>query len=117
MKEIAKLIAREPKAKYNNPKIPSAYKAGRVVVITQSENPSLFARSDQDEVKEYPVPQFTPEQIKDTNGAGDAFTGGFLAMYISGKPLDICMKCAIYCAAESLQQLGATLPKKMNFKP
>ena len=116
LKEIAKLIAKEPKIKYNNPKIPSAYKAGRVVVITQSENPVLFARSDTNDVKEYPVTQFKPEQIKDTNGAGDAFTGGFLAMYISGKPLDICMKCAIYCAGECLQQLGCTLPKKMNFK-
>ena len=116
-KEIAKLIAKEPKIRYNNPKIPSAYKAGRVVIITQSENPIIFARSDSNEIKEYPVPQFQPEQIKDTNGAGDAFTGGFLAMYISGKPLEICVKCAIYCAAESLQQLGCTLPKKMTYKP
>ncbi|CAG2116458.1 unnamed protein product, partial [Medioppia subpectinata] len=116
LKEVAKLIAREPKIKYDSPKIPSAYKSGRVVVITQSDKPVLYAKSDSNEVIEYPVIQFKPEQIKDTNGAGDAFTGGFLAMYISGRPLEMSFKCAIYCASECLQQIGSTLPKKMNWK-
>lgn len=79
-KEIAKLIANEPKQKYNNPRIPSAYKSGRVVVITQSEKPVLLARSGNNEVKEFPVKQIGEKELIDTNGAGDAFTGGFLAM-------------------------------------
>ncbi len=116
-KEVAKLISKEPKIKYNNPKIPSAYKSGRIVIITQTDKPVIFVKSDSNEVKEFPVPQLKEEQIKDTNGAGDAFTGGFLAMYISGKSLETCIKCAIYCAFECIQQSGCTLPKKMNFKP
>lgn len=116
MKEIAKLIAKEPKQKYNNPRIPSQYKAGRVVVITQSENPVLLTKTDWTEVKEYPVPQLSDKELKDTNGAGDAFTGGFLAMYIWQKSLDQCIECAIYCATECVKQNGCTLPKEMNFK-
>lgn len=58
-KEIAKRIANEPKQKYNNPRIPSAYKGGRVVVITQSENPVVMAQTGVKEVKEYKVPQLS----------------------------------------------------------
>lgn len=115
-KEIAKKIANEPKQKYNNPRIPSAFKAGRVVIITQSENPCLLAQSGKNEVREFPVPQLDPKLIKDTNGAGDAFTGGFLAMYIHGKSLDKCIECAIYCATECIKLPGCTLPASMNYK-
>ena len=31
---------------------------------------------------EFPVRDLTKEQIVDTNGAGDAFVGGFLAQYV-----------------------------------
>ncbi|XP_075677203.1 uncharacterized protein LOC113793733 [Dermatophagoides pteronyssinus] len=115
-KEIAKLIAKEPKQKYNNPRIPSQYKAGRVVVITQSENPVILFKSDWSDCKEFPVPQLSEKELKDTNGAGDAFTGGFLAMYIWGKPLEQCIDCAIYCATECVKQQGCTLPKTMSYK-
>ena len=116
MKEIARRIANEPKEKYNNPRIPNAYKAGRVAIITQSENVVLLARSGEKEVKEYPVKQLGEKEIMDTNGAGDAFTGGFLAMYIHNKSFDKCIECAIYCATECIKQHGCTLPKDMTFK-
>ncbi|KAJ6224960.1 hypothetical protein RDWZM_003505 [Blomia tropicalis] len=115
-KEIAKLIANEPKQKYNNPRIPSSYKAGRVVVITQSEKDVILARSGDSNVKLFPVKQLSEEELKDTNGAGDAFTGGFLAMYIHNKPLETCIECAIYCATECIKLQGCTLPKTMGYK-
>jgi adenosine kinase len=34
------------------------------------------------ELKEFPVPLVPRERIVDTNGAGDAFVGGFLAQYV-----------------------------------
>lgn len=86
------------------------------MVITQSENPVLLAQSGKSEVKEYPVPQLTEKELQDTNGAGDAFTGGFLAMYIHNKPLDKCIECAIYCATECVKLQGCTLPKNMTYQ-
>ena len=109
-------IAAEPKQKYNNPRIPSAYKAGRVVVITQSERDVVLARTGWSEVKLFPVTQLPEKELKDTNGAGDAFTGGFLAMYIHNKELHTCIECAIYCATECIKLQGCTLPKKMSYK-
>ncbi|RWS30059.1 adenosine kinase-like protein [Leptotrombidium deliense] len=106
MKEIAKKIADEES------------KVGkRTVVITQAANPVLVARSGESKVDEYPVPQLEPEKVLDTNGAGDAFTGGFLAMFIQEKPFDVCIKCAIYCATECIQKLGVVFPREYKFKP
>jgi adenosine kinase len=34
------------------------------------------------ELREFPVPLVARERIVDTNGAGDAFVGGFLAQYV-----------------------------------
>ena len=76
-----------------------------------------MARTNSNTVQEYPVPPIDDKKIVDVNGAGDAFTGGFLSMFIQDKPLDVCIKCAIYCASECIQLSGATFPKKMNFKP
>lgn len=115
-KEIAKLIANEPKQKYNNPRIPSSYKSGRVVIITQSENDVVLAQSGKAEVMTFPVSKLEDKQLVDTNGAGDAFTGGFLAMYIHNKPLATCIECAIYCATECIKLQGCTLPAKMDYK-
>ena len=87
-----------------------------MVVITQSENPVLLARTGVNEVKEFPVKQLSEKELVDTNGAGDAFTGGFLAMYIHNKPLETCVECAIYCATECIKLQGCTLPKVMSYK-
>ncbi|RWS13785.1 adenosine kinase-like protein, partial [Dinothrombium tinctorium] len=105
MKEIAKQIANEPS------------KVGtRTVVVTQGPNPVLVARSNDPKVDEYPVPQLEPEKIIDTNGAGDALTGGFLAMYLLEKPFDVCLKCGIYCATECIQRMGVVFPRDFKFK-
>ncbi|CAG2100415.1 unnamed protein product [Medioppia subpectinata] len=116
LKQVAKLMADEPKASYNNPRISNAYKALRVVVVTQRDKPVLMAKTDVFNTKEYPVPIFTDNEIVDTSGAGDAFIGGFLAMYIDGRHLDICVACGIYCASQCVQLSGCTLPAKMTFK-
>lgn len=109
-------MADEPKAVYDNPRIPNTYKSGRLVIITQKEKPILMARTNCNEVKEFPVPQLKDDQIKDTTGAGDAFLGGFLAMYMDGRELDFCIKCGIYCASECVQQTACSLPKNMTFE-
>ena len=107
MKEIAKRLANEPKA---NP-------GTRTVIVTMGSDPVIVAKTGESKIQEFPVRQLTEEQIVDTNGAGDAFTGGFLSQFIQGKPLETCMKCAIYCAWECIQRLGCTFPRENKFVP
>lgn len=83
----------------------------RIVVITQGHDPVLLGRSSSKEIKEYPVQLLTPEEIVDTNGAGDAFVAGFLSQYIQAKDFDRCIKVATYAAQEVIKQSGAAYPK------
>lgn len=103
-KEIAKKIAA----------LPLEGSRSRVVVITQGSDPVLVVENG--EVTEYPVLTLAKEKIVDTNGAGDAFVGGFLAELANGKPIKDCVACGIWAATEIIQQSGCTCPadKKYN---
>lgn len=57
----------------------------RLVMITDAVCPVLVFQ-DNDRVLEYPVPPVKQGEIFDTNGCGDAFVGGFLAMYVQRMP-------------------------------
>jgi hypothetical protein len=77
---IAKSIAALPKS---NPSRP------RTVVITQGSNSTvLVSAANPDKPSTFPVDPLTDEQIVDTNGAGDAFAGGFLGALVAGKSVD-----------------------------
>ena len=77
---IAKSIATLPKS---NPSRP------RTVVITQGSNSTiLVSATNPDKPTTFPVDPLTDEQIADTNGAGDAFAGGFLGALVAGKSVD-----------------------------
>lgn len=65
-------MAHEPKKKVKGREL-------RVAIVTQGSKPVLVAKSDSESVEEYAVPQIEEKKIKDTNGAGDAFIGGFLS--------------------------------------
>ena len=57
------------------------------------------------------------DEIVDLNGAGDAFLGGFLAMYLKGNAnnkLFSCCKAGNDAASVILRNVGCTFPK--NFK-
>ncbi|KAJ3283806.1 adenosine kinase [Rhizoclosmatium sp. JEL0117] len=85
----------------------------RTVVITQGRLPTIVAINGV--VYEYPVVEIASEKIVDTNGAGDAFTGGYLAAYVLGKSVDECVRAGQYVASEVIQQSGPTYPKVKNF--
>jgi sugar/nucleoside kinase (ribokinase family) len=53
-----------------------------------------------------------PEEIVDSNGAGDAFVGGFLAGYALSKPIEKCVKAGFYSAWEILKVHGTNLKSK-----
>lgn len=84
-------------------------KRARTVIITQGLEPTVVAVGDGKggaEIKEFPVHAIDPKEINDTNGAGDAFAGGFLAGLVQGKPLETCVDMGMWLAALSLRELG-----------
>lgn len=105
VKEIAKRIAMLPKE--NGSK-------SRLVVITQGSDPVVVV--SEGEVTEYPVTPLAADQIVDTNGAGDAFVGGFLSQYVQKKPLSVCVSCGVWAATHIIKRSGCTLPNTMDFK-
>nr|XP_043634813.1 adenosine kinase 2-like isoform X1 [Erigeron canadensis] len=73
VEEIAIKISQLPKAS-------GTYQ--RITVITQGADPVVVAQDGQ--VNTYPVIHLSKEKLVDTNGAGDAFVGGFLSQLIKG---------------------------------
>lgn len=106
IKEIAIKICNLPKQNEKRP---------RVVILTQGTLPVILAENGN--IREFPVKALPEEQLVDTNGAGDAFTGGFLSQYIQGKDLDVAIKCGIWAASQIVQQSGCTFEGKPTFDP
>lgn len=86
----------------------------RMVIFTQGAEPTIVAFNGK--VQEYPVITLRPEELVDTNGAGDAFVGGYLSQLIQGKEVDECIRCANYAGNMIIQRSGCTLPEKPDFK-
>lgn len=105
-KEIALKLCKMPKINKNRK---------RIVVITQSSAPVLLAKDDT--ITEFPVTKIPEEKMVDTNGAGDAFVGGFLAQLIQGRNIETCIKCGIWAAGQIIQMSGCTYEGKPDFKP
>jgi adenosine kinase len=95
---IASRLALLPKS---NPSKP------RLVLVTQgSDSTILVSSSKPDHPKMYPVKPLRKEEIVDTNAAGDAFAGGFLAAYVSGRNLDDCVEVGHKMGAMCVGQVG-----------
>lgn len=88
--------------------IPFNGEGSRTVVITQGSLPVVVVESGA--TTEFPVEKLTAEQIVDTNGAGDAFVGGYLAQLVLGKDLATRVRCGIWAGTTIIQQSGCTVP-------
>lgn len=104
LRVIAQQIAASPKK--ND-------KKQRIVIITQGYLPILVVYEGK--LLEFPVEKLEADQITDTNGAGDAFVGGFLAQFIQKKPIELCVKCGIWAARKIIQRSGCTFEGKPDF--
>lgn len=62
------------------------------------------------QVSEYPVIPIAKEKLIDTNGAGDAFVGGFLAKIVMGEGIKEAVHAGNYAASVVIQRSGATCP-------
>ncbi|KAK9887772.1 hypothetical protein WA026_000087 [Henosepilachna vigintioctopunctata] len=104
MKEIALHLCMLPKQNESRE---------RMVIITQGTDAVIVAHKGK--ILEFPVMALPKESIVDTNGAGDAFAGGFLAQFIQGKDLEVCIKCAIWAATHIIQRSGCTFDENLRF--
>lgn len=102
--EIAKAISKMPKEGQKK----------RTVIITQGHLPVIVATGD--EAKTFEIQKIAPEKIVDTNGAGDAFCGGFLAQYAKNEPIEKCIDCGIWSASLIIQRSGCTFPETMDYQ-
>lgn len=112
LEEIAKHIALLPKANTDKP---------RFVIITHGLEDTIVAVADlkTKEVKtsKHPVVKLDQNLIKDTNGAGDAFAGGFVAALAEGKDINTAVAQGQWLASLGIQQDGASYPKeRQQFK-
>jgi len=85
----------------------------RTVVFTQGMDSTVLVHNGQTKV--YPVTPLAKEDLVDTNGAGDAFVGGFLSQLVCGKSLDDCVRAGHYAANVIIQQSGCKFPAKPSF--
>lgn len=102
---IAKNLAALPKA--------SGFRA-RTVVITQGSTATVVVQNG--EVTEFPVEPLAAEALVDTNGAGDAFVGGYLAMLAKGAPVAKCVDAGHWAARVVIQRSGCSYPDVCEYK-
>jgi adenosine kinase len=79
---IAKALAGYSKANSNRE---------RVVIFTHGSKATTLVAGPNTEAKTFSVKALSDDEIVDTNGAGDAFAGGFLGAYVAGKTLEDCV--------------------------
>lgn len=101
---IALKLAAQPKASGTRP---------RIVVFTQGSESTIVAC--QGVVETFPVDSLPRELLVDTNGAGDAFVGGFLSQLLLGKSMADCVRAGHYASRVVIQRSGCTFPKMCDF--
>ena len=108
VKDIFKIIFKKLKPKEN-----------RLLVITDGPNGAYCCKYnyENDELESFihcPANFLKEDEIKDLNGAGDAFLGGFLSEYIKGSSLHHSIQKGINAAIIILKSVGCTFPKEVK---
>ncbi|CAL9699372.1 unnamed protein product [Knipowitschia caucasica] len=89
-------------------------KRQRIVVFTQGKDDTVATVGDK--VTMFPVLDIDQNDIVDTNGAGDAFVGGFLSAQVQEQPLEECIRAGHYAANVIIRRVGCTFPEKPNYQ-
>lgn len=79
----------------------------RVVILTQGHDPVLLFENDT--ITEFPIIPLEESEIVDTNGAGDAFVGGFISQLIQHKPYSECIRYGIAAARAIIKRSGCSV--------
>merc|ERR1712146_873894 len=94
--------------------IPTAKEGKRTIVITQGSEPTIVCKNGL--VTEYPILALPKEKLVDTNGAGDAYVGGFLAALSKDLTVADCCQAGAYAASVIVQHSGCTYPATPDHK-
>lgn len=89
----------------------------RQVLLTHGAEATLLAVEGQrtvEQVRTFPVPPVPLSEIDDTNGAGDAFVGGFLSQLIQSKKISECIDVGHYLAGQVIRRAGAEYPRTID---
>lgn len=85
----------------------------RIAIITQGSLPVILAKDGN--ITEFPTVDLPVDKVVDTNGAGDAFVGGFLAQIVKGGTVEQGIKCGIWTATQIVQRSGCTFEGPANY--
>jgi len=105
LKQVALKVAAMPKTNT---------KRDRVVVFTQGSKSTIVATKGT--VVEYSVEALDKKLLVDTNGAGDAFVGGFLSQLALGKSMEQSVHAGHWAARYIIQVSGTTLGGGCDYK-
>lgn len=89
-------------------------KHARHVIITQGPLNTIHCIGST--ISTYPVKSVHPDDIVDTNGAGDAFVGGFLASFLQGYSIDKCIECGHRMASMIIKTSGISFDQSKKPK-
>lgn len=104
--EVARRIAELPKAAAARP---------RTVIITQGADSTVIVEAGKEPVV-VPVTPMDKSLIVDTNGAGDAFVGGFLAFIAKGASMEDAAKAGHFAAGHIIQRSGCTFDRSVRYE-
>ena len=104
LKQVALSIAALPKKNEARP---------RTVIFTQGSQSTIVACNGK--VTEYPVEPLDSSKLVDTNGAGDAFVGGFLSQLTQNKSMEECIDAGHWAAKQIIQVSGTQLPESCDY--
>lgn len=106
LKQIALKVAALPKKSDTR---------SRTVIFTQGSESTIVACEGK--VVEFAVEPLEKDKLVDTNGAGDAFVGGFLSQLTAGKDMEACVKAGHWAARYIIQQSGTQLGEECDYNP
>jgi adenosine kinase len=87
-------------------------KKQRIIVNTNGSKDTIIANNEG--VFIIPVYKVRPEDIIDTNGAGDSFSGGFLAGMLMGYNIEESAKLGNYIASKVIMLKGFQIPTNVD---
>lgn len=89
-------------------------KTARTVVITQGSKETIVAKEGK--VTVHDIIPLAASEIVDSNGAGDAFVGGFLSQFAQAKAFETCIAAGNFAASHILKNDGTAFDKSLAFE-